>query len=89
MTKKKPNFGSPVLDVLKKESTKKNKEQKNFGISSCGYKRTAEITLNLKTARLIQQIFKNKWSVNWRTRQNLERCLSDHIEACDTKEASG
>ena len=74
----KPNFGSPVSDAL---GNPKSKVQKNFGISSTGYKKTAEIILDLKTARLITQVFKNKWSVNWRTRDNLLKTLSDHIEA--------
>lgn len=79
---KKPNFGSPVHDILNKESEKKSKPQKNFGIMSTGHKRSTEIILNLKTAKLIKSIMNNKWAINWKTRENLERCLSDHIEAC-------
>lgn len=54
----------------------------NLGITSTGYKKTAEITLDIKTAKLITKILKNKWSVNWTVRRNLENLLNDHIEAC-------
>lgn len=81
-TIKKPNFGSPVIDILNKESELKNKEIKNFGIVSCGSKKTTEITLNLKTAKIFLSMFNNLYSVNWKTRENLKQTLADHIEAC-------
>lgn len=54
----------------------------NLGITSTGWKDNAEIILDIKTAKLISKILKNKWSVNWTQRGNLENMLNDHIEAC-------
>lgn len=80
MSRKKPNFGSPVIDTLNKESLK-HKEQR-ISIVSTGFRKNAEIILDVKTARIIRQIFDNKWSVNWKTREKLDKLLADHIEAC-------
>lgn len=84
LSTKKPNFGSPVIDILNKQSELKNKEIKNFGISSCGHKKTTEITLDLKTAKIFLSMFTNLYSVNWKTRENLKQVLSDHIKECSS-----
>lgn len=81
-SKRKPNFGSPVIDILNKQSELKNKEIKNFGIVSCGHKKTTEITLDLKTAKIFLNMFNNLFSVNWKTRENLKQTLSAHIKEC-------
>lgn len=81
---KKPNFGSPVIDTLNKLSELKNKEIKNFGIMSCGHKKTTEIILDLKTAKIFASMFDNLYSVNWKTRENLKQTLVSHIKECST-----
>ena len=80
--KKRPNFGSPVIDTLNKLSELKNKEIKNFGIKSCGHKKTTEIILDLKTAKIFLSMFDNMYSVNWKTRENLKQTLDAHIKEC-------
>lgn len=53
-----------------------------LSITSTGHKKTAEIIFDLKTAKIISKIIDNKWSVNWKTRESLQKTLKEHIEAC-------
>jgi hypothetical protein len=63
--------------------TKSNKiKTYNFGITSCGFKKTTEIILDLKTAKLFSKMFHNLYSVEPNLRNELEDTLNGHIVGC-------
>ncbi len=67
--------------TVKGGSTRK-KAQTKFGIETTGYQKNAEIILDIKTAKLVSKILGDAYSVPHKTRENLNRCLTDRIEAC-------